>query len=124
MPVNTERLKVPPLSRKIAKAALDLRLTLSSSRRAGTAAGLATAKALAEGTDGPMTHRAIRMFWPRWTAAYMEAMGRGLTPSVSKVLLAGDLWGGLPMLETIQAERKVQHAMGKTLLKALTRSKR
>jgi len=97
-------LTIPPAARRIAREVLTIRATLPPSRRAGTPAGLATANALAYGTDDAFIHAAIRRFWPRWAMNYRMAKAEGKTAATSKLVQAGDLWGGLPMLDAYEAE--------------------
>lgn len=102
---TTIPLKVPPAARKIAKEVLAVRATLPPSRRAGTPVGLATANALAYNTDDAFTHAAIRRFWPRWAMKYRVLKAQGRTATNSKLVQAGDLWGGIPMLEVVEREK-------------------
>jgi hypothetical protein len=97
-------LRVPLKARTLARNALSVRTRVPKYRQAGTDAGIATATALAGSSDNPGTWYAIRRFWPRWATRYRFLVARGETAETSKVVMAGDLWGGLPMLEVVEAE--------------------
>jgi hypothetical protein len=98
-------LRIPPEARTIAAEALRIRNMLPPRKRAGTDTGLTTARLLASNADHPGTWDEIRKFWPRWASAYTEAKAKGYTAATSKTVQAGDLWGGMPMLEEILKDR-------------------
>ena len=87
---------VPPdYVQKAAQRALDVRVTLAPSNRAGTSVGLARARDLARGANvSDETVNRMISYLSRTEKAYKEAKAKGRTIQDSKQILATYLWGG------------------------------
>jgi hypothetical protein len=97
----------PPAARRITANVLALRKRLPKSRRGGFSPTRAGQEGIGSGVKRAIDIAAgrrvnamqVHLFFSRWARRIADELAAGKSTDESKIIQAGDLWGGFPMWE-------------------------